>query len=99
LPPVFRETVYPRVEQLQELLGDIQDASVGADRLSNLQTLIKRTMPREWPRLRKGFEAQIKLLRSKIPVGRKAFQAWRREWAKLVRGLKLEALSATIVTT
>ncbi len=95
-PAVFRDTVYPAVEQLQELLGDIQDAAVGVDRLVNLRERIKRVVPGEWPRLRKGFEAQMKALRAKMPAGRKAFQKWRKERAKLTRELKQEAMVATV---
>ncbi len=72
-PAVFRESVYPAVEHLQELLGDIQDAAVGIERLVALRDRIKHSIPDEWPRLRKGIEAQIKSLRRKSPlVGRRS---------------------------
>ena len=78
-PPAFKDTVYPAVENLQELLGDIQDASVGVERLAHLRDRVKESMSDEWPRLRRGFEGQMKTLRAKIPAGRRAFQKWRKE--------------------
>jgi hypothetical protein len=95
-PPAFKDAVYPAVEQLQELLGEIQDASVGVDRLAGLRDRVKQSVPDEWPRLQKGFEGQLKALRAKIPAGRKAFQRWRKVWAKLARDLEFGALAATV---
>jgi CHAD domain-containing protein len=94
-PPAFKDAIYPAVEQLQELLGDIQDGAVGLNRLANLREQIKRSVPDEWPRLRKGFDAQMRMLRAKIPAGRKAFQKWRKQWAGRVADVKLEG---TVVT-
>jgi hypothetical protein len=34
-------------------------------------------------------------MRAKIPAGRKAFLAWRKEWAKLLDGVKVEIVAAT----
>jgi CHAD domain-containing protein len=95
-PPVFKETVYPAVEQVQELLGDVQDATVGLTRLGGLRDRIKKVVPVEWPRLRKGFEGLMQSMRTKIPSGRKGFQKWRKEWAKLVEGLKVETAVASV---
>ena len=95
-PPALTETVYPAVEHLQDLLGGIQDAAVGLEGLADLRTRIRKTLPREWPRLAKGFEARIKALRARIPAGRREFQKWRKEWSALVRDLKIEIVAATI---
>ena len=95
-PAAVKESVYPAVEQVQELLGEVQDAAVGLERLAALRDRVKQTVPGEWPRLRKGFEGVMHSLRTKIPSGRKTFQKWRREWADLVGGLKLGAAAATV---
>lgn len=92
-PPVFRDSVYPTIEGAQELLGGVQDAAVTADRLAALRDRTKLAAA-EWPRLRKGFEAFIKATRAKIPAGRKAFQAWRKEWTELIDGVKVELVAA-----
>ena len=95
-PPVFKDQVYPAVEKVQEMLGDVQDATVGLGRLARLRDRLKLTLPDEWPRLRQGFEGLMNSLRSRIPRGRKAFQKWRQEWAELIGGLKLEIGAATV---
>jgi CHAD domain-containing protein len=95
-PPAFKETVYPAIEQAQEILGEIQDATVGRDRLTALRARVEQVVPAEVPRLKKGLDGLIAAMRAKIPAGRKAFQAWRKEWAKLIAGVKLELVAATI---
>jgi len=95
-PATFRDTVYPAIEQLQEHLGGLRDAASAVQRLASLRDRAKKAVPREWPRFGKGFEAQLKSLRAKQPAGRKAFQSWRKDWARLVRDLKVEILAATI---
>jgi CHAD domain-containing protein len=95
-PPTFRDAVYPAVEQLQEHLGGIRDATAAVERLMSLRDRVKKVLPRDWSRLGKGFEAQLKALRAKQPAGRKAFQNWRKDWARLIRNLKVEIVAATI---
>jgi CHAD domain-containing protein len=95
-PPAFRDVVYPAVEQLQEHLGGIRDAATAVERLTSLRDRVKKALPRDWSRMSKAFEAQLKSLRAKLPAGRKAFQKWRKEWAELMRDLKMEIVAATI---
>ncbi len=97
-PPEFKETVYPAVERVQELLGEIQDATVGRNRLASLRARVKLAAPGEWPRLQKGIEGLLQSTRAKIPAGRKMFQAWRKDWAKLVARLTLEIAAVTVTT-
>ncbi|HVL11230.1 MAG TPA: CHAD domain-containing protein [Gemmata sp.] len=96
-PPAFKDSLYPAIERVQEILGEIQDAAVGLERLAALRDRVKQTVPRELPRLRKGIEGLARVLRAKVPAGQKAFQAWRKEWTALVEGLQLEIAAATVV--
>ena len=96
-PPAFKETLYPAIEQVQEILGDVQDATVGLARLTQLRDRIKATVPGKWARLRQGIEGLMRAYRAKVPAGRKAFRAWRKDWAKLVEELQLGAATATVV--
>jgi CHAD domain-containing protein len=96
-PPAFKDVTYPALEQVQEVLGEIQDATVGQERLATLRDRLRKTVPREWPRLRPGIEGLLRALRSRIPAGRKSFQAWRKEWNALMEGMKMQVVAATVV--
>jgi CHAD domain-containing protein len=98
-PPQFKVVLYAAVEQLQEILGSIQDSSVGIEYLTALRERIRKSLPDEWGRLKKGFDAQLKAMRGRMPAGRRAYQKWRRNWQKLVRELKLESAVATVVAS
>jgi CHAD domain-containing protein len=94
-PPAMREVVYPAVEAVQELLGDVQDAAVGAERLAGIEENVRAVMPRQFRRVKKGVEALAKSLRARVPAGKKAFAAWRADWLKLMKKLTLEVVAAT----
>jgi CHAD domain-containing protein len=93
-PPAMKENVYPAVENVQELLGGIQDATVGTARLAGIRETVQAVVPKEWTRLRKGSEALGAALRTRVPAGKKAFAAWRKEWLALMKALKLEVAAA-----
>jgi CHAD domain-containing protein len=90
----LKDNVYPEVEKVQELLGEVQDAAVGTDRLAGIRDTVQHVMPKELTRLRKGIDARAKSLRAKIPSGKKAFAAWRKNWLKLMNDLTLEVAVA-----
>jgi CHAD domain-containing protein len=95
-PPIFKERIYPAVENVQELLGEVQDATVGLSRLASLRERLKKSVAGEWPRLQKGIEGLMQSKRTKIPAGRKAFQKWRKEWSELVSELKEGIILSTV---
>ncbi len=97
-PETIREEVYPVVEQVQEILGEIQDAVVGLNRLTSMRKNLKAHAPETWMRVQKGFEGLVVSLRSRVPAGRKAFQKWRKQWDVLTQNMKLEIVAATITT-
>jgi CHAD domain-containing protein len=97
-PPAMKEVVYPAVEGLQELLGDVQDATVGAARLAGIEENVRAVMPRQFTRVKKGIDALAKSLRARVPAGKKAFAAWRADWLKLMKGLAFEVVAATNAT-
>ena len=95
-PPVVKESLYPAVEQAQELLGEVQDASVGVERLVRVRGTVQAMLPKHLPRVRKGIDGLTTALRAKLPAGKKAFVAWRKDWLKLMAGLKLEVIAGTV---
>lgn len=90
--PPFRDQLYPAIEELQEILGNLQDANVGTERLENLRTRVQAMMPAEWPRLRPGIGGLFAALKRKIPASRKQFKAWQANWAKRKEEHPIEAL-------
>jgi CHAD domain-containing protein len=82
--PALKDKLYVAIEELQELLGGLQDATVGIERLEGLRDMARQTMPAEWPRLRTGTTKLIQSLRAKVRGGRKKFQSWRSRWETLV---------------
>jgi CHAD domain-containing protein len=95
-PAGYKDTLYPAVEQVQEILGEVQDAATGLTRLSELRERLKTILPVEWPRLRKGYEGLMQSLRAKIPAGRKAFSKWQTTWLKTLEDLKIEIAVASV---
>jgi CHAD domain-containing protein len=81
-PAEFRETIYPRVEEMQEILGRANDSHVAADRLAALRERMRESTPAEWKRARAGFDAVIRFHTTRLPRERKQFLAWWRRWGK-----------------
>src|SRR5581483_10490993 len=88
----LREVLYPAVEELQETLGEVQDAAVGVVRLEGLRERARRVIPAEWPRLQAGIDGLIAELRQKIPTGRERFRAWRERWTALTAEYPIDSL-------
>jgi CHAD domain-containing protein len=95
-PPSMKESVYPAVEHVQELLGGIQDATVGTKRLDGIRETVRSVMAKQLARVRKGFDGLSATLGAKVPGGKKAFAAWRAAWLELMRELKLEVVTTTV---
>ncbi|QJW99233.1 CHAD domain-containing protein [Frigoriglobus tundricola] len=98
-PQGMKDTLYPAVEHAQELLGGVQDATVGAERLAGIRGSVQTVLPKHLPRIRKGIDGLAATLRAQVPAGKKAFATWRKEWLDLMAGLKLEVAAVTVTAT
>lgn len=78
--PNFRDTLYPRVEQLQEILGRANDSHVAAERLIDLRERVQRICPTAWPRLQLGFEQLLRSHQRRLPLERNRFLKWWSQW-------------------
>jgi CHAD domain-containing protein len=58
-PPVFRDIIYPKVEEMQEILGNANDSHVAQTRLLALRSRLEAMLPQEWPRLRPGIDGLL----------------------------------------
>ncbi len=76
----FRDTLYPRIEQLQEILGRANDSHVAAERLMELRERLQIVCPTAWPRLQPGFEQLLRSHQRRLPQERNRFLKWWSEW-------------------
>lgn len=81
-PPAMRETLYPRVEEMQELLGRANDSHVATGRLLGLSDALA-----DWPTTRErvapGLEALLRYHQRRLPAERRRFVKWWEAWRKL----------------
>ena len=78
----FREVLYPRVEEMQEILGRANDSHVAEGRLMELKRRLRRGWAGEWKRLQPGVESLLRFHQRRLPQERKRFLQWWEEWRK-----------------
>jgi len=78
--PEFRDSLYPRIEQLQEILGRANDSHVAIERLTTLRERLRDTCPTAWPRLQPGFEQLLRSHQRRLPQERRRFVKWWSQW-------------------
>jgi hypothetical protein len=78
--PAFRDTLYPRIEELQEILGRANDSHVAAGRLLDLRSRGKILCPTAWPRLQPGIEQLLRSHQRRLPQERRRFLKWWSAW-------------------
>jgi CHAD domain-containing protein len=76
----FRDVLYPKIEEMQEILGLANDSHVAAGRLIALRDRLRHDWPREWERLKKGIEALRRFHQRRLPQERAHFLAWWDAW-------------------
>jgi CHAD domain-containing protein len=81
-PPEYRESIYPRVEEMQEILGEANDSHVAAQRLETLRERLVAAVPTEWKHLRAGVEGVLRSHNTRLPQARRRFVAWWKQWTK-----------------
>ena len=78
LPSSFREDLYPRVEELQELLGAANDSHVAIQQIEAMRALAKRFWPALWKNWRAGVDRQLRRNRRHLTTQRQRFlRSWR----------------------
>ena len=76
----FRDTLYPRIEQLQEILGRANDSHVAIQRLIALRERLQAIFPTVWPRLQPGIEQLLRSHQRRLPQERRRFFKWWSQW-------------------
>jgi CHAD domain-containing protein len=75
----FREEVYPRVEEMQEILGRANDSHVAVGRLAELRARAKAHPP-TWARAKAGVESLLRFHQRRLPQERRRFVTWLASW-------------------
>jgi CHAD domain-containing protein len=76
----FREELYPKVEQMQEILGRANDSHVATQRLAILRDRLRQKWPLHWKRYQPGLDGLVRYHRRRLPREREHFVQWWREW-------------------
>lgn len=77
--PAFRDTFYPMIEEMQELLGRANDSHVAIGRLTGLRDRL-RDWPRTWERVKGGIEGLLRFHQRRLPQERRRFLKWWEQW-------------------
>ncbi len=78
----FRDELYPRVEEMQEILGRANDSHVAEARLADLRRHLRLGWPAEWKRVQSEVEKLLRIHQRRLPQERKRFIQWWEEWSK-----------------
>jgi CHAD domain-containing protein len=78
--PELRESLYPQVEEMQEILGRANDSHVGGQRLNELREQVKKWAPGSWERVRPGLEGLLRYHQRRLPQERRRFLKWWERW-------------------
>jgi CHAD domain-containing protein len=79
-PAIFREEIYPRVEEMQEVLGNANDSHVAGQRIGTLRERLRVKWPEDWKRYQPGFDALLRFHRRRLPREREHFLQWWQRW-------------------
>jgi CHAD domain-containing protein len=78
--PPLREVLYPAVEEVQEILGRIQDAAVAAGRLEMFGAGLRYVPVKIARRVQPGIAALAEDVRSRAEADERAFRDWLGRW-------------------
>jgi CHAD domain-containing protein len=79
-PVAFRDTIYPRVEEMQEILGRANDSHVAEQRLAALRDRLRLRWPEDWKRYLGGIDGLLRFHRRRLPRERTLFLHWWKKW-------------------
>jgi CHAD domain-containing protein len=93
--PPFRESLYPAVEEMQEILGHANDSHVASGRLEALRAKVQAVLPADWKRLKPGLEGLLHFHQQRLPQERQHFLEWWEKWQAAGSEATLTGLLAT----
>jgi CHAD domain-containing protein len=78
----LKSEFYPKIEELQEILGLVQDGNVGQSRLRTLLQLLSVRDPELHALLRPGILAFSREFQAETTKSKRAFKGWFSQWRK-----------------
>jgi CHAD domain-containing protein len=79
-PPSLRETYYPAVEEMQEILGRANDSHVAGRRLGALAEMLRAVHPAAWKQYRDRIDELRAIHKERLPALRLQFESWWQRW-------------------
>jgi CHAD domain-containing protein len=80
--PPFREELYPRVVEMQEILGNANDSHVACGRLEAFSKRLQAQVPERWKRYRPYLESLLEYHQARLAQERQRFQDWWARWSE-----------------
>ena len=90
--PALRDDVYPRIAEMQEILGRANDSHVARQRLDALRQRLEATQPAEWARYQPAVDQLQSYHRRRLPEQRRQFAQWWQGWQSSGQAAALERL-------
>jgi len=95
----FRQKVYPAIEKMQGILGDINDAYVAVSRLGSLRSRVMNLPDGMAERLLPFIDAWASERKEQIPRLRRRFTAWHAKWSRLSEEYPAEQVLQPVIPT
>ncbi len=81
-PPVFRDQMYPKIEEMQEILGNANDSHFACERLAGIRQQLKARRREDRQRLEYGIDRFQRFQEQRLTRGRQRFLKWWQRWQK-----------------
>jgi len=88
----LKQELYPQVEQMQEILGELNDHAVAVQRVSAMRSEARRFQPKLWPLWRPGVEAFLRAARRQRAQQREHFNQFWEKWLEAELGQQFRAI-------
>ncbi len=76
----FRDDLYPRIEEMQEILGALNDSRVATDNLCLVRARLKATDPPRWRQTRPEIDNWLRYHQRQLRRQTRLFHGWLEQW-------------------
>jgi CHAD domain-containing protein len=93
----FKDSYYPLIEEMQEILGRANDSHIASQRLACLRGMLKSAHPDQWKRFKAGLEGLLRYHQRRLPEQRRMFEKWWQRWQKTGAGAGLTGMVSVAI--